>query len=427
MQKITAVEVVNNYMPDKPNGFTALIFWLICKFFCIFRGVKKHYDFDPRKLNKKQIVLLSDHSCREQYYYTYGCYPFKKMNPVVSYQNFFKKSLHKGLFRLGAIPKQLYVADYKSTKTMLNLKNNGASLLIYPEGIQSVSGVNEPINPATFGFIKHLGLDVVLCSSKGAFLTNTRYSREMKKGKVEVTYKHLFTPEDLEKMSVDEIREKFTNEFRYNDFIWNEKEQNSYKGKHSTAYRIEHLLYRCPKCGKEFEMSVNGNELICGSCGNTIIIDDKYNISPKEGSVLPYKRIDNWYFSQREEVKKEISKPNFLMESSCELLRINKENFSKNQFLKIGEGKVSLDKNGLHYNGTNQAEYFQLDIPIVSMPSLSYARGEEIELYFDNEYYSFRLLDKPTSILKFSIAVQEMHCKIDDSWKKAWDDVKHIN
>lgn len=427
MAKITPAEIVANYKPKLPNKLTTFVFFVLCKIFCFFRGIKFTYDFDVKEMRKRQIVLLSDHSCREQYYYTFGGFPIKRLNPVVSYQNFFKKSLLKYLIKLGAIPKYLYIPDIRCVKELISLKNKGASFLLYPEGIQSVAGVNEPINPATFKFIKKLGLDVILCHSTGSFLTNPRYSGKFSKGKCLVEYTHLFSKEEINTLSEDELRIKFLEHFRYNDFKWNEKEQNSYKGKYPVTHKINSLLYHCPKCGHDFQTVVERTSLVCKHCGNTIHIDEKYNLSPIGDSYLPYKRIDNWYFAERELVKEEIKNPDFKMEFDCVLIGLSLDKLVKNPYIDLGKGKFRLDQKGITYEGTRLGEPYSVFIPIEGIPSLSYSIRNDVELYYNNDYFSFRFDENNKVVLKLTIAVQEMHCLKDESWKQAWDEVKHEN
>lgn len=421
------IEVLNLYEPKLPNKLINFLKGIVAKTVSKKYGVVFSYDFDKKDIKNKQILIISDHSCREQYYFTLGGLPFKSVNAIVSYQNFFKKTLAKFLMKMGCIPKFLFVPDLMTIKNIFNLKKKGASFLLFPEGIQSICGVNEPINPATFKLIKKLEMDTILCSSKGSFLTNNRYSKQMIKGRLEVNYKYLFTKEEISKLSEEEIRKKILENFRYNDFKWNKEHGYKYIGKLPNAYNLESILYHCPKCHKDFTMKSEKDILYCTNCGNKIKVDESYNIFPIGDSILPFERIDNWYFYERELIKEEIKKNNFKIKCKCSYVVLSEEKYLSYPYITIGNGTFSLTKEKIKYNGTKNGKHFEIDFDIKRIPSISFSNRNDIEFYYDNKYYSFLMTEDPNIVLKITIAVQELHNLNDESWRQAWEDVKHEN
>ena len=163
------------------------------------------YDYPVKSLNGKPTILLASHASRLEFMYMLYGFKRKDINMVCGYQNILKKGIYPLFLSLGIISKYLYQPDIVCLKQMFKvLKRNGA-LGVFPEGIQSTSGSTHPINPATAQFIKRSKANVVVATSKGAYLATNRYSSDRKKGPIHIDYSLLFTPEMLETLTEKEI------------------------------------------------------------------------------------------------------------------------------------------------------------------------------------------------------------------------------
>ena len=204
------------------------------------------YDYDPKSLENKPTILLSSHASRLEFIYT--VYGFKRndINVVCGFQNILKKGLYHLFIELGVISKYLYQPDFLAVKNMLRVLKRGGAIGLFPEGIQSTSGSTHPINPATAHFIKSSRANIVVCTTRGAYLATNRYSADRKKGYIGVNYSLLFTPEMLSELSEEEIYQKLLEKISYNDFAYNKKARNTYIGKKPNAFGIDKILYKCP-------------------------------------------------------------------------------------------------------------------------------------------------------------------------------------
>ncbi len=415
------------YIDDRkitvPKKTTARFFRVILSLKSKTMKPKYVYHFDKLKWKDKQIILLSDHASRDTFYYTLNGYKLVNPNVVVGYQNIFNRFFFKPMLKSGAILKSLYEADIKATKQMFDVVKKGGSICLFPEGIQSASGSTHPMNPSTIKFIKKLGLDVVLCKSYGTYLSRPRYSKTTRKGEIEIHYEVLFTKEDLLNMSVDELYDKFIDRFRYNDFKWNKEHQYKYIGKESNACGIEKILYYCPKCGKEFTLASVDDKIICSSCLNTIKVDEAYNLIPINDSINPFETIDDWFKYQRKLVRREITDPNFIVSYDAELVDLHYDKFYKDQYYVVGEGKVTINHEGIRYVGTKNNENVNLFFELINTPSFVFTPGKENDLYYHSNYYSFRPKENKLKVVKYMMYVEEMHNLIDDAWAKVSKDV----
>ena len=120
--------------------------------------------------------------------------------------------------------------------------------MLYPEGMSSIGGGNQPCALGSGKLIKHCKVPVYMTKIKGGYLTNTKYCLDERVGRVDVEVDQLFSIEDIEKMSADEIQIKLDQAIKHNDYDWNKTERVAFKGKGRMAHNLHHLLYWCPKC-----------------------------------------------------------------------------------------------------------------------------------------------------------------------------------
>ena len=415
--------IIENRKVQIPKFFISKTMRTLLFIKSISMKAKYYYHFDKKEMKKRQVIILSDHASRHTFYYTLYGYKFVNPNVVMGYHNIFQKYLFKILLKSGVILKSLYETDVKAIKEMFDVVKKGGSLCLFPEGIQSTSGSTHPMNPSTIKFIKKLGIDVVLANSFGSYLSRPRFTKETKKGRIEIHYSILFTKEELQEKSVDELYNKFIDRFKYNDFTWNEKQKNSYIGKHPNHHGITNILYRCPKCGSEFTLEETPNSFKCSKCQNEIVVDKYYNLVPVNNSIIPFRNIDEWYKDQRKRIKEEIKNPNFMVSYDVYSLDLYRDKIRNNQYYIDGEGQITINHDGIYFNGKKKGEDVQLFFEIISTPSFGFTAGIENDLYYHGQYYCFRPKSNNLKVVKYMLYVEELHNLIDDNWKKVSEDV----
>ncbi len=184
----------------KPNALLARVVRFVFKRMCKSRNVEFVYTEEYLKMKNQQAIYLCQHKSSLDYIYLFAGIKTLNAHVLCGYQNIFNKSLYGPLKHLGVISKMLYQPDVQATKQMFQAIKNGGSIIVFPEGIQSTSGSTHPINPATEGFIKKAALPVVLVRSQGSYFARTRYSTDVKKGKITVTFDKIFDGEDFKNL-----------------------------------------------------------------------------------------------------------------------------------------------------------------------------------------------------------------------------------
>ena len=308
------------------------------------------------------------------------------------------------------IPKKNYSPDRLTIAATSKVIKKGGCVTFAPEGLASDYGGNKPIVPGTSKMFKHFKVPVYLCYLEGQYLQNTKVCLDERYGETHATMSLLFTKDDVERLSVEEMDEIINEKFRRNEYAWNAEKKIKWETKGRICHRLEDFCYKCPKCGKEFTMKGEGNKITCSHCGNGATMDDYYQFHPFENSVIPVSPFE-WVEQERMDIIKEIREnPDYYFEDECQIGNLNEYKLLKNNktsFI-VGEGKIRVDHNGMHYKGTRNGEPYEFSIDYKNL----YTLITEVDSSFFNFYLSgeyFDVFPKHQTVGKFSLLVEEMH------------------
>lgn len=386
--------------------------------------VEFSYDYDPKDIEHQPTLLLSSHAARLEFIYTVYGFHRKDVNIVCGYQNIMQKGVYPILIKLGVISKYLYQPDFMCVKNMLRaLRRNGA-VAIFPEGIQSTSGSMHPINPATAQFLKHSRANVVVCTTKGAYLATNRYSSDRKKGYIGVSYHLLFTPKMLEELTEQQIYEQLLQAIRYNDFAFNKTARHAYVGKKPNAHGIDKILYKCPDCQAEHTLRVEHDTVVCDRCGFSVRVNEYYDLVDAKGQGVPAD-IDAWYKWQRRCVADEVKGDAFELSLKASLctVRLDRLRKSPRDMLTLSVGEVSLTNQGLRFSGELDGQRADFEFRAQSIYSLTFSTQGYLEFYHNNDYYMIVPAHSERGLIKWTLASEEIHNLYDERWREACEDV----
>lgn len=421
MKKDLKEKLINRKI-KKPNPILMTVGMWVVGIMNKAYGVKFSYDYDIKKLKGQPTILLSSHASRLEFIYTVYGFHRKDINVVCGYQNIMTKGLYSLFIKFGAISKYLYQPDFVSMKKMLGVLRRGGALGLFPEGIQSTSGSTHPINPATAKFIKSSKANVVVCTTRGAYMATNRYSSDRKKGYIGVDYTLLFTPETLKELSEEEIYTKILEKISYNDFEYNKIARNKYVGKKPNAFGIDRILYKCPDCKAEHKLRVDDDTIKCGGCGFAARVNEYYDLVPVSGNCPD--NIDAWYKWQRRCVSEQINEDGFCMEMRGRLCTIRTDKLKKEpkDRVVLSDGKAILTKDGLSFVGSLDGKAADFNFRASSVYSLTFSMKGFLEFYNNNDYYLLVPEDKDECLVKWTLASEEIHNLYDERWRAACDD-----
>lgn len=400
-----------------PNGALYSILMQVIKVL----NAKDHTSFNIKADPSKEpgpIVMIANHSTRVEYQFVCPpCLP-KKLNFVVGYNEFFRSPLNIVLKYMQVVPKKNFTPDIYCVKQILSLVKQGCSICIMPEGMSSITGMAQPVMIGTGKLIKKLGIPVYYSSITGGYLAYTKHCLDVRHGKVEVTVDRMFTAEELTTMTEAEIEDKMNRLLAHDDYIWNKEHQYSYNGKGEMAKDLDTLLYMCPKCGEMHKMECSGNTMRCTACGNTIEIDEKYNIrAVGPDSVCP-ELVTDWTLMEREQAAADVRKEGFSYSEHVKIGMLPEYKLLAHEDTSVivGEGTLTLNKSGLHFVGTKNGEAYSFDLSTDEVPSFgmctnisrfyTFVNGEFVEFFPDSR-----------DVLRWDHLTEEMHRANGGKWQ----------
>lgn len=363
-------------------------------------------------------IFISNHASRLDYIFTgVPVYP-KKMNYVAGYNEFHRLHLSMVFRLLHVIPKKNFIPDIYTIKEVSRVLKNGGRICIFPEGMSSISGANQPVAIGTGKMIKKFKLPVYYSVIRGGYLTSPKYNLRDRCGKVEVEINQLFTPEELEVLTPAEIEDKINKAIYHDDYAWNKVAQNHYDIGENGAENLEDLLFWCPKCGKQHVMTTEGNKIFCKECGNGATLLDTYEMVPFDDTCVIPETQTKWFDMERELIKKEVADENFRMEENVELgmLPDYKLLNPNDTSVIVGKGKLVIDRTGLTYTGTKNGEAFTFHIDSKQLPT--YGMCTDVSRFYtflDGEFVEF--YPENRVVEKFFMATEEIHRLNGGQWQ----------
>lgn len=401
------------------NRFYYWLYYFLDKLF-IIKKYKPHIEIiDDINDCKGPCFLIFNHLSRVDHAYCLeAAYP-RRINIVAGYNEFFRSHLHT-VFKLNnVIPKKIYSNDLISIKGMKSIIKQNGVICMAPEGMSSIYGTNQPIIPGTGHLFKHHKIPVYFLELRGQYLTTTKMCLDERYANTYATLKLMFSSEDLEKLSAQEIEDKINLAFKHDEYDWQKANPQKWKNKGGMATNLDTLCYKCPKCGKELTMRVDNNTIWCEACGNKAEINDYYEFVPTENSYFPYTP-SKWVEWERVETIKEIRKnPNYSFTEEVDLGNIPDYKWLKDKKTTeiCGHGTLIIDHEGVHYNGTKDGKEFNftLDYKTVFSPAIV-TDTTHFGWYVDGEWYEF-YPKRPGSNGKVLVSVEELHRLHVNTWK----------
>ena len=423
MKKDLKTRLVNRKV-KKPNPvLMAIGMWVLGLLNKRYK-VKFSYDYDPKFIQNQPTVLLSSHASRLEFVYTVYGFGRHDINVVCGYQNILKKGLYHLFIAFGVISKYLYQPDLMCVKNMLRVLKRGGAIGLFPEGIQSTSGSTHPINPATAQFIKSSKANIVVCTSKGAYLATNRYSRDRKKGYIGVHYSLLFTPQMLEELTQEQIYEMLLKTIRYNDFAFNKEARHKYIGKKANAAGLDKILYKCPDCKREHTLRAPHDTIRCEHCGFEATVNEYYDLVPIKGQRIPAD-IDRWFKWQRRCVAEEVKSDAFALSLTGSICTVKLDKLRKpprdREVLSVG--KATLTNKGFLFEGTLDGKTVDFCFDAKAIYSMTFSTQGFLEFYHNNDYFMIIPEKRDQCFIKWTLAAEEIHNLYDRRWRAACEDV----
>ena len=370
VQRMTIDEKIQKTNVGTPPGW---MYWILMQVTKVLNKLSNaHFNCKARPSEEKgSIVMIANHASRVDYQFTAPvCYP-KKLNYVVGYNEFFRFPTSLLLPFMQVIPKKNFTPDTHAMRQILRMIKMGGNICFMPEGMSSITGMAQPVMPGSGKLLKKLGVPVYYSKISGGYLTYTKHYLDQRKGRIDVVVDRMFTADELKELSAEQIEDTMNRLLAHDDYIWNREARNRFSCKGGMANKLDTLLYLCPKCGALYDMDCEGNTMRCRRCGNTVEMDEYYQIKAVgEDSVCP-ELVTDWTIMERKRAAEEVQREDFSHSGHVRVGVLPEHKTLKGDATSLirGEGILSLDREGLHFQGTLEDRPYSFVVPSRELPT----------------------------------------------------------
>ena len=308
-----------------------------------------HFDFAKQVTLPKPAIILANHTTDYDPLLLAGL--IKNQFYFLASENCFRKgNLSKFLvWGFAPISKIKGASDTLAVMKTIRYLKEGKSVCIFPEGGRTFNGRTFPIEAATGKLVKISGASLVTARIEGGYLTLPRWGfgrRKGGKGGWSGQIVNIYSPEELKKMSTQEITDLISKDIYFDAYEKQSKKPIRYRGK-DLAYGMECGVCVCPSCKTIGSIKSKGNSVFCTNCGLSTDLDEYGFFTNKAFPFKHYGEWDEWqesfykdYVAKFKETKKAegtCEKP-LVFDDGVSLRTINAEHEEK----LMGTGRFSL-------------------------------------------------------------------------------------
>lgn len=317
--------------PIRQPLFLMGLIWLLSKIMLI----GKKYKIEKVNMEglKPPYILLSNHMHFIDFEIcAMATFPHR-VNNVVNIDGYYQRPWLLEL--IGAICTRKFTMDMHLVKSIRRVLERGDILCMYPEARYAPCGINSFIPDSVARLVKRNKVPLVTVLHRGNYLYAPFWNfRNKRKSEHYMTMTQLLTPEDIERMSVEEIHEAIVNALSYDEYKY-QKENNI---KITEPYRAEGLhkvLYQCPHCKSEFKMASAGAEIFCTDCGKRWTMLENGELKANDGET-EFSHVPDWFEWQRANVVCAVESGEYSFEDEVDVFSMPR----CWRFEKLGKAKV---------------------------------------------------------------------------------------
>ena len=393
--------------PIKPLWYLQIVEWIATPFYMLFNKAHVKTEKKVKKIKGPFICLSTHQSFMDFALVIKGLCP-KNTYWVMSVEEFRRGFIMRGI---GGFAKRKFTHDIVTAKQILEcIKRKKYPVTIYPEARFEFAGVNEQLDGALGKLCKLANVPVVMCMSNGTFLNSPQWSKHpYRRIRQEGEIYQLFSVEELQKMTADQIQAKIEKAFEKDEYKWQVGKGYHIKCK-KRADGLHRVLYKCPVCGSETKMKSGGIHLWCEDCGSKWEMD---TLSRLKGvnTDKGFSHVPDWYRWEREEVRKEVENGSYHFEDD---VRVEDFYSEKVGFVTLGEVHMTHDANGFYFNGEIDGKPFEIKKRVSENYSLHVEfdflkRGDSIDIATDLTSYFMFLKTAENSLTKLHLATEELY------------------
>ena len=221
-----------------------------------------HLDYHKPK--HKTFILICNHT--EAFDPGYEMAALKRYVRFVSSDHVLRMKVGWVFTKIGGV-----IIKYRDKPSEIineDIKRNlraGIPVGLHAEGAMTTNGQTGFISEHTGKLVKESGAALVTYKFVGGYLRKPRWANTSRKGPIIGHFVNEYSPEELAKLSVEEVTEIIRRDTYVNVYEEQRKNAYDYSGE-NLAECVERVLYVCPECKKVATLHSHGNNLSC-DCG----------------------------------------------------------------------------------------------------------------------------------------------------------------
>lgn len=310
---------------------------------------------------------------------------------VVSDEYFRSPFMRFVMSLIGAIPKTKLMSDAQTVRLLLQVRKMGEIICLMPEGRRNWDGRTLPILPATAKMVKSFGMPAVVAHISGAYMSQPRWAKAIRKNRIHVRYIVAVTAEETKTLSAEAIHERLTNAMTHDDLAWCIQQGLSYDTQAPAEY-LEKLLFACPTCGGLDVMRSNKADFTCSKCGyhEVIGLDGHFlktgAVGPRFPSPVEW---NDWQHAHLKSILSQNQSNLFASEENAIITRTDachRIGGKRGRLNVKGKGRFELFTTHLAFTGEDR-QTLTFDIPGIHGMNIQY--NDELEFYHGGTLHRF--------------------------------------
>ena len=288
------------------------------------------------------------------------------------------------------IPRRKGSTGMDTAMTCLRQLRAGQSVCIFGSGETTWDGLTVPVLPATAMLAQISGATLITYRIEGGYLTNPRWGKGLRRGKMHGGVVGVYTAEQLKGMKKDEILSIINSDI--NEDTWANQTANpiAYKGKNRAQY-MESALFLCPECKQVGTLKGKGDHIHC-QCGLDLRFTETGFFEPAE----PFRTIADWDAWQLECFRTgDYALPEEgIADDDVAYIKVADDHHTQ----QLAEGKLTLKDGYLHIGEHRFA--------LTDISNMAIVRTNRLIFSMNGEYYELKSQVRGCCMRKYLLAWQ---------------------
>ncbi|MBR3301481.1 MAG: 1-acyl-sn-glycerol-3-phosphate acyltransferase [Firmicutes bacterium] len=377
------------------HTFRVVIYRIMRVFARLYFRIRGDYEWQDFTPKNKANLILTNHTTNWDFLYLGMA--FKGHTYFVASEHIFRAGfVSKAIrFLVDPIARKKGASAIGTTKEILKRLKAGQNVCMMVEGNRSFTGETGFISPNAGALAKKSGAGLINFCVHGGYFVNPRWSKTVRKGKVWGEFSGEYSPEELKKLTKEEVADLINRDL-YVDAFKDQEEKNYSYTCAAPAETLETALFACPDCGEFHSLKSSGDRLVCGKCGSEHIFTEKGFFERPDGSAPAFSTVLEWYRWEKEKLRDHLkdaaSKEPFLVreDEGAQLYVVHPLEGKK----LVCSGKLALYSNRMEVQGEKT-----LSFPLTDIGSMAIVLTNKILFTTeDNTYYEMQLSERASAL-----------------------------